>query len=88
MCPSASGRYDIQWRFSNLSPDDIEFRYQLFTGHVMECGDRSRGQVFASGRVKLRGGQEQQRYHGRKWLRQSGFDGSGFVLYLCLMRES
>lgn len=84
MCPTISQRYDVQWRFSNNGPDDIEFRYQLFTGSVSECGERNRGRVFASGKLKLNGAERHYNYSGRKTIRQTGFQ-RDFVLYLCLL---
>lgn len=84
MCPAPAERYDIQWRFANDGPDDIEFRYQLFTGDVSECGERNRGQVFASGKLRMSGGERHERYTGRKNLRQTGFQ-RRFVLYLCIL---
>jgi hypothetical protein len=84
MCRAPAERYDIQWRFANNGREDIEFRYQLFTGSVSECGERSRGHVFASGKIRLSGAEVHDRYSGRKTLRQTGFQ-TRFILYLCLL---
>lgn len=84
MCPAPAERYDIQWRFANNGPENIEFRYQLFTGSVSECGERNRGQTFASGKVRLGGGERHDRYTGRRRLRETGFQ-QNFWLYLCVI---
>ncbi len=86
MCQTRADRYDVQWRFANTSSEDIEFRYELYTGIVAKCGEKSRGRLFARGRYRLKGGQHDEHYSGRKWLRTTGFE-ERFWLYVCVTAE-
>lgn len=87
LCGTESQRWDVQWRFANTGTEEIEFEYDLFTGMGARCGEDNRGRRFAGGKYRLRPGQRDEHYSGRRRLRQSGFQ-QDFWLYLCLRTEA
>lgn len=87
LCDAPAGRYDIQWRFANQGTEQIEFKFELYTGMGVRCGEDNRGERFTSGTQRLKPGQRDDHYSGRKRIRRTGFQ-SGFTLYVCVITEA
>lgn len=82
-CETPAGRFRIEWRWANMSDLDLAFAFWLYTKDPVNCEHRDI-KSWASGKRRLRAGQQEDFASGRKNVAAMAYD---FWLYWCIVPE-